>query len=191
MSYKKRIRDLEKQYNQVKQQIKQDRKRYNDADNAAADAIEANDILQSISQELQQQAHKQISLVVSKCLAAVFDEPYEFEIHFERKRNRTQANLVLSRDGVEIGNPMDATGGGVIDVASFAIRISALLLQQPPRRRLVVLDEPFKFLHPPERRPRIVKMLEMLSNDFDIQFIIVTGIDELRCGRVIDLGVRA
>lgn len=187
MSYKAIVDQLKTDYQRLQDQLKEDKRRYNQADENLADATEANDILQAVAQEIQTQAHYQISAVVSKCLAVVFEEPYKFEIEFDRKRNRTQANLILTRDGLSIGTPMDAAGGGVIDVAAFALRVSVLLLQRPAKRRLLVLDEPFKFVHPPERRPRIVTMLQMLSNDFGVQFLIVTGIDELRCGKVIEL----
>ena len=73
-------------------------------------------------------------------------------------------------------------------MASFALRVACLILSQPERRRLLILDEPFKFVHPPERRPRLVAMLEMLANEFGVQVIMITGIDELRCGAVLELG---
>lgn len=184
--YKTKVEALSQQYDQLKSQVKKDRQRFNTADESYLDAVEANDILQAVAQELQEQAHVQISTVVSRCLAAVFDEPYVFEIVFERKRNRTQANLTLSRDGLEIGNPMHAAGGGVIDVAAFALRLSALLLQKPARRRLLVLDEPFRFVST-EYRSRLPIMLELLSTEFDVQFVMITHMDELRCGSVIEL----
>lgn len=167
--------------------IKDLKRRYNEADEEYADSIEAADIIQAIGQDLQQQAHKQVSSVVSKCLACVFDDPYTFKITFERKRNRTHANLILERDGNTLTSPLNETSGGVLDVAAFALRIAALLLSKPSRRRLVFLDEPFKFVHPPEIRPRLVSMLEMLADDFDVQFVMVTGIEELRCGKVIEI----
>lgn len=190
MSLKKmttRIEQLRIRYEQAKRQVKQDRATYSKLDDSFADCVEAQDIIQALGQTLQEQAHKQISSVVSKCLAAVFEEPYEFLIEFERKRNRTSASLKLKRDGQVLDDVLDSAGGGVADVAAFALRISCLLLSKPSCRRLVVLDEPFKFLHPPERRPRAVAMLEMLSEDFGIQFLMVTGIDELICGHVVEL----
>ena len=145
------------------------------------------DILQVVAQSIQEHAHKQISQVVSRCLQCVFDEPYTFSMEFDRKRNKTAATLVLERDGLILTDPLNSAGGGVIDVAAFALRVACLILSKPKRRRLLVLDEPFKFVHPPERRPRLVSMLEMLADDFDVQIVMVTGIDELRCGTVLDI----
>lgn len=187
MSLQKKIDRLFDRYKTLTQLVAVDKKRYNEADELALDSAEAQEIIQAVAQTIQNQAHERIAHVVSKCLAAVFDEPYTFEIGFERKRGRTEAKLILSRDGLELGNPMDAAGGGVIDVAAFALRLSCLLLSKPARRRLLVLDEPFKFVHPPERRPLLVAMLELLADEFNVQFLIVTGIDELKCGKVIEL----
>lgn len=148
----------------------------------------AQEILQRATQAVQKNIHAQIAAIVSKCLQLVFEEPYSFRIDFELKRGRTEAKLILEREGLELTDPLNEAGGGVIDVAAFALRVAVLLLSRTKSRPLIVMDEPFKFVHPPERRPRIVAMIEMLADKFNIQFIMITGIDELRCGTVIDLG---
>lgn len=151
------------------------------------DATEAVSVVQMVAQGLQNEAHKRISAVVTKCLELVFDQPYTFTIEFTRKASRTHAELKLERDGVVLDDPVDMASGGVVDVASFALRVSCLLLKKPQRRRVVLMDEPFKFVHPPERRPLIVGMMEYLAEEFDVQFIFITGIDELKCGRIIEV----
>lgn len=148
-------------------------------------AVEAQKITQVVAETIQQEAHNQIAGVVSQCLSSVFDDPYEFKINFERARGKTEANLVFIRDGEEI-NPIDSSGGGVIDVAAFALRISCLMLTRPQRRRVVVLDEPFRFVSQ-EYRPRVRTMLIELSKDLNIQFIMITHIKELAIGKVIDI----
>ena len=148
-------------------------------------AEEAQQIVQAVAETVQEEAHERIAGVVSRCLAAVFDEPYEFHIRFERARGRTEAHLVFIREGMEI-NPIDASGGGVIDVAAFALRLSCLMLARPARRRILVLDEPFKFVSA-DRRGKVRIMLEGLAKDMGVQFIMVTHIPELQCGSIIEL----
>jgi len=148
-------------------------------------AEEAVSIAQVVAKTVQEDAHTRISGVVTRCLATVFDEPYEFHIRFERARGRTEARLVFVRDGQEI-DPLEASGGGVVDVAAFALRESCLMLSRPARRRAVLLDEPFKFVSA-DRRGRVRAMLEGLAADLGTQFIMITHIDELRCGKVIEL----
>jgi DNA repair exonuclease SbcCD ATPase subunit len=154
-----------------------------DADYYAAE--EAQQVIQAVAEHVQEAAHDRIAAVVSRCLAAVFDEPYEFRINFERTRGRTEARLVFVRGG-EAVSPLDSSGGGVVDVAAFALRTSCLMLSRPPARRVMVLDEPFRFVSA-GYRARVAAMLEGLATDLSIQFIMVTHIDELRCGEVVEV----
>lgn len=155
------------------------------AEDAAVDAEEAQKITQLVAQSVQQQAHDRIAGVVSRCLEAVFDEPYQFRILFEQKRGRTEARLVFEREGLAL-DPLAASGGGVVDVAAFALRLSCLLLARPPLRRVLLLDEPFKFVSE-QYRERVRLMLEKLAEDLDLQIIMVTHIEELKTGTIIDL----
>lgn len=149
-------------------------------------AQEAQEVLQHLAQAVQQQVHQRISEVVTSCLAAVFEGgSYEFRIVFERKRGRTEASLRFVRDGLEL-DPLTATGGGMVDVAAFALRVACLILHRPRLSRVIVLDEPFKFVSA-QYRQNIRVMLEKLSQDMDIQIIMVTHIEELEIGDVIEL----
>lgn len=151
-----------------------------------ADTQRAQEILQLIAQAVQQQAHERISEVVTSCLRAVFPEdPYEFEIRFERKRGKTEAILGFSRDGILV-DPLTASGGGVVDVAAFALRIACLVLHRPRLSRLVVLDEPFKFVSA-EYRPNIRAMLLHLSKEMNVQIVMVSHIDDLEAGKIIQM----
>jgi len=141
--------------------------------------------IQMLSKEIQSAAHSQIAGIVSRCLRAVFDEPYEFSIVFETKRNKTEAVLSFIRNGDSI-DPMTASGGGVVDVAAFALRVAALSLSEPRLRPLLILDEPFKFVSK-EYIVRVREMIESLEAEMCIQFIIISHIKDLRCGNVIDI----
>ena len=81
---------------------------------------------------------------------------------------------------------MTASGGGVVDVAAFALRLSCIVLHKPVLRRIILLDEPFKFVSE-QYRENIKTMLETLAKDFNVQFIMVTHIEELIIGNIIKL----
>jgi hypothetical protein len=155
------------------------------ATNEATAARAALVAAQGVATGIQQQAHQRIAGLVGRCLRVVFDDPYEFTITFEQKRGRTDAVLKFTRAGAAV-DPMAAAGGGVVDVAGFALRLAALMLALPPHRRLLVLDEPFKFVSA-EYRPRVRAMLEALSHELGIQIIFVTHITELRTGTVCEV----
>lgn len=148
-------------------------------------AQDAREILQHLAQSVQQYAHERISHVVSSCLSAVFDEPYEFRIQFERKRGRTEARLLFVRDGLEV-DPLTAAGGGMVDVAAFALRVSCLVLHRPRLSRVVILDEPFRFVSQ-EYQGNVRGMLEQLSREMKIQIIFITHNANLVTGKVIRL----
>ncbi len=153
-------------------------------------ATEAQGIVQHIAQALQQRAHRRISRVVSRCLAVVFDDPYEFRIDFERKRGKTEARLTFVRDGLVLSDPLNEVGGGVVDVASLALRLACLLLARPVRRRLVVLDEPFTCMRGKENRGRMRSLLLKLSEEMGFQFVLNVDGDaypEFALGKIVEL----
>lgn len=151
------------------------------------DLREAVKVAQEVAQEVQAKAHKRIAEVVSRSLSAVFGpEAPGFKIRFERKRGKTEAVLLLEQDGVEM-DPLSATGGGVVDVAGFALRLSCLMLSKPPLRKLMVLDEPFRHLSS-NYRPAVSELLETLAEELGVQIIQVTHSSELEVGKVIHIG---
>ena len=133
-------------------------------------------IVQGVAKEVQNRAGIKISEVVTRCLEAVFDESYVFKIQFEQKRNATEAKLLLFKDGQEI-DPADSVGGGVLDVASLALRVAALIFAVPHPRRLLILDEPFRFVSK-RYRQRVAELLQVLADEFDFQIIMVTHMEE-------------
>ena len=149
-------------------------------------AARAQEILQAAAEVTQTLAHARIASIVTRCLKSVFGaEAYEFRLTFAKKRGKTEAQIVLIRDGKEL-DPRDSVGGGVIDVVSFALRLMSLLLSLPPKRRLLVLDEPMKMLSK-EYTPAAKEMLEVLSEELGIQIIMVTHNVGLACGQIITL----
>lgn len=180
------IHELSFRINHLKESLTTEEKALKKAEKTLTRSQDAQEILQHLAQAIQQRAHDKISEVVSHCLSAVFGEDaYTFKIEFERKRGRTEAHLRFVRGDLDV-DPMTASGGGVIDVAAFALRIACLMLHRPRLSRVVVLDEPFKFLSV-EYRPQVREMLEQISKEMGLQVILVTHIDELATGKVIEL----
>ncbi len=157
------------------------------AEQTVADAELAQDIVQEISRAFQQRVHERIAGVVTTCLNAVFDEPYEFSIRFDSKRGKTEARMVFARDGVELDDPLNEIGGGVVDVVALALRLSCLLLSRPPLRRVVFLDEPFRFVRGEENKARTRRMMERLADDLGFQFVVNTDIRAFQIGKVVEL----
>jgi DNA repair exonuclease SbcCD ATPase subunit len=114
----------------------------------------------------------------------VFGKQYGFRIDFRRKRGRTEANLILLKDGYEIEDALNADSGGVVDVAAFALRLACIVLAKPSLERIIIMDEPFRNLDQ-QNRESVRMLLEELALDFKIQFIIVTHENAFQTGKVI------
>ena len=134
-------------------------------------------LIQAVAKETQAQLEYHISDIVTLALDTIFDKPYKFKVEFTTRRNKTECDLLFERNGKYI-KPMGGAGGGVIDTASFALRIALWTLKTPKSRSTIILDEPFKHLHK-SLLPRACDLLQELRNKLNLQFIIVTHLDEL------------
>jgi DNA repair exonuclease SbcCD ATPase subunit len=181
----RQIESLKAEYKAARKAVTRTKRDLINAEDELGSWREARKIIQTAAQQVQQQAHEKIAGVVSTCLSLVFDEPYTFKIDFKQSRGGTQALLLLERNGYEISG-LDGVGGGIIDVVSFALRLSSIMLVKPAARKICVLDEPFKHLSK-EYRPNIRELLSKLSQEMGIQFIMVTHDPTFMIGKVIEL----
>jgi DNA repair exonuclease SbcCD ATPase subunit len=143
----------------------------------ALDGIERlNAILQQVAQQTQLNFEQHISTLVTTSLAAVFEDPYNFKVAFEMKRDKTECQLLFERDG-EAFKPMDSSGGGPIDISSIALRLSAWSIKKT--RPVILLDEPCKFVSR-DRLPYVLDMIRLLNEKLGIQIVMVTHIPEFK-----------
>jgi len=134
--------------------------------------------LQTIAQETQEQLKIHVEDIVQLALDTCFPDKYQFIISFEVSRGVTTA--VMSFLDIESGksiSPMDASGGGVVDLASFALRIAAWTLEGRTDN-VIILDEPMKFLSR-DLILQAAKVMKTLSEKLNLQFIMSTHIPEL------------
>ena len=139
---------------------------------------EANEIMKEVALKTQEQLEYHVSDITSLALESVFEnEAYNLVVRFIQRRNKTECDLLFERDEEEI-DPLNASGGGAVDVAAFALRIAMWSMESPKSRNVIILDEPFRFLSK-DRQDRASQMLKELSEKLGIQFIIVTHEDTL------------
>ena len=160
-NYIEQLGDEERKLRQSKQQLKR--------------ATEALQLIQKAAQETQQQLEYHISNIVTLALTTVFDESYGFIARFVIRRNSTECDLLLTKDGQEM-SPMDAVGGGVIDIISFALRIAYWSMK--PNRPVFILDEPFRFLSV-DLQERASEMIKTISNELGLQIIMVSHLPNI------------
>lgn len=134
--------------------------------------------LQKVAQETQEHLKFQVEDVVNLALETCFPGEYNFQILFNVSRGKTDAELVFfdQKTNRQI-DPMNASGGGVVDLTCFALRIACYALEQGTDN-VIVLDEPFRFLSR-DLQSRAGEILKTLSDKMHLQIILVTHIGEL------------
>lgn len=139
------------------------------------DRIKVRTILQQVAQDIQSSFKVRLSEIVTLALCTIFDETYIFNIDFVQKRNKTETEIYIMKGDVRL-SPLDSMGGGVLQVISFALRLSLFLLKTPRLRNTIILDEPFSFLSK-DHQEKAGELLLTLSKKLGIQFIVVTHSD--------------
>ena len=171
--------DLSKKYNQLLGERNTYRKGLDDSEETIHELEEiqktserAVKVIQTVAEQTQAQLQYKISELVTLALSAVFDDPYEFKAEFVQRRNKTECDLWFVRRGNKV-KPINASGGGAVDVAAFALRLSLWTMQKPRTRALMILDEPFKNISA-DLQYKASAMLRELSEKLGMQFLIVT-----------------
>jgi DNA repair exonuclease SbcCD ATPase subunit len=133
---------------------------------------QAREVMREVAMITQSQLQYHISDITSLALNAVFPDPYELKVDFVKRRNKTECDIVFVRNEKEI-DPMEASGVGAIDIASFVLRIASWSMSIPHSRNVIILDEPFRFLSKDYQEQASI-MLKEVSQKLGIQMIIVT-----------------
>lgn len=135
----------------------------------------ATTIVQTVAKATQEELEYHISELVSLGMDTVFPrDPYKLNVDFVLRRNKTETDLTFSRkDSKEKVDPLSASGGGTVDVASFALRLSLWSINAKKSRPVFILDEPFKHIKGREANEAVLKLLGEISKKLGIQIIMV------------------
>lgn len=147
-----------------------------DIQKSQADHVLAKEIILSVSASMRLQIKGLLEHLVTTAIHAIFDDSINFVVDVNEEKSEVNFSLLKGGQPHPI---IDFVGEGLVDVISFALRVSILLLSRRPR--LLILDEPFRFLNK-QRHAAAGELLARLSQDLGIQFIIVTHSDELMEG---------
>lgn len=134
---------------------------------------EARSILQLVARRTQEQLAIHLGGVTTLAMGGVFpDEPYSLRCEFVVRRGRTECDLSFQR-GEHAFDPLSESGGGAVDVASFALRVALWSLAKT--RPVLLLDEPFRFLHGDRQLERASQLLQEVSHRMGLQLIVTTA----------------
>lgn len=136
---------------------------------------EVSRVFHAASEAARELARQKVERTVTDALRAVFGPGISFEVEVTERRGRPEADFYVVSDfgGASVRTPvLDARGGGVVDVASTALRVLAAAAVSPPQAPLV-LDEPGKHLSEGYSRA-LGEMIKAVARETGRQFLIVT-----------------
>ena len=177
---KQTLNEKRGQQKQILSNIKSFEKKETELQKQITTSKEVQAIIIAVSKATQEELSYRITEPVSLALAAVYDDPYKMSAQFEvAERGVTECKLGFERKGNTI-NPKEASGGGPIDIASYALRLGSWSLSKLRTRPIFILDEPFKWISR-IKMPLAADMLKETSNKLGIQIIMISHIPELIC----------
>lgn len=110
--------------------------------------------------------------VLTLALRTVFDQSYAFKIECSSRWNQPTADFRVISDGLdEPVDPLDAKGGGVVDVISVGLKFALLNILNVDGP--MIQDEPMKHLNA-ERAPTAGDFLSLISKGNKRQIIMAT-----------------
>lgn len=167
------------QANIIRQNIKEKTDENAELTKSLHDHEQALEIIKEVGKKTQEKLQYHISEITSLALEAVFDDSaYKLEVRFVERRDKMECDLVFVNNKGQEMDPLESTGGGAVDVASFALRIASWSLTNPKTRNVIILDEPLRFLDK-QKQEKASLMIKEISKKLNLQFIIVTHEDKL------------
>ena len=173
----RRFHYLMGQRDSARDRVRELKSRLGELDNRGLLIGKAQALVQEVAQETQEELRYKLADLVTLALQSVFPEPYRFVVRFTQKRGRTEAEMLVEREGMEI-DPYEASGGGVVDVIAFALRLCLWRLKAKRTRATMILDEPFRFVSR-DLQEGVGKMVAKISRELELQLIIVSHEEEL------------
>lgn len=173
--YRHKLDDLKAEYRLLTKQLGEEQARLGGLKTDAGEWDKARALIQEAALRTQETLKVRLSAIVTTALRAVFQEKdISFRVTFDSKRGKTECTLEVG-EGDLFNNPLDAHGGGVVDVVSLALRASFWSIDQT--RPVLILDEPMKFLSP-DLRPLAADMIRMISARLGLQIVMVSHLQE-------------
>lgn len=135
-------------------------------------------IINEVAQNTQRKLEFCLSELVTLALSSTFPEKgYKFKVIFEKKREKTEVSFNFEDRNGELIDPMDDSGGGVIDITSFALRLALYAIMPNKPDNVFILDEPFKHLRGAINQERTSEMIKMISQKLGVQIIMISDVN--------------
>lgn len=110
-------------------------------------AQKAIELLTMVQVVVREGARQSFENIITTALNHIIGEDYKFVMAFGRRGNQQEVDFNVQSNSLKLPlDPMDTSGGGVIDIVAFALRVATLELHRPRIDGPILLDETFKHL---------------------------------------------
>lgn len=143
---------------------------------AVAAAQAAHVFLTQWAAEVREQAREALERLGTRALAAVFGPRWSLALHVDVSHQRPEVQIAVITEtpaGRVAADPLEAHGGGVVDVVATALRLGMIFLHAPPLPGPIFLDEPGKHLSA-EYQPAFGRLLADLARETGVPVVCVT-----------------
>lgn len=176
--YRKILNDKISQRKLLKKQYKERNSLLLDEKKRLTLLMKAQEVIQEVARQTQTEIKIHVTDIVNLALGSIpFEErPDYFDVDFVIRRNQTECDLFYMQNGNRM-NPLTSSGGGLLDITSFALQIACWSLQFKNKNNTIILDEPFKNINDPEKKLNLMEftceMVRKIADKLNIQFIII------------------
>ena len=175
----RRVAEFEGQARLLEQQLAAARSREEAAGEEVALHDQALAAFDQLVERWRVRTEERVSSLITHGLAAVFsDDSISVSVETTTKRDTAHMRFLLRQGGIELGNLIDGTGGSIVSVFSFLFRVVVTMHEQPPLRRVMLMDETFRMIAP-DHMPALGSLLRELSDRLGFQFVLVSHEQEL------------
>jgi len=109
--------------------------------------LKATELLTVAQEAVRQGIKKSFEDIITFALQFILGSDYAFDMEFGRRGNLQEVDFkVRNMNLKEPADPIETSGGGVVDIMSLALRVAILELHKPRIDGPLVLDESFKHL---------------------------------------------
>jgi len=127
----------------------------------------------------QQEVKLFVEEIVTLALASVYGQDYSFEMVYDIKRGRSEVQFYVKKNGCQL-DPKSEVGGGVMDVASFGLRLALWAISRPRPTPVFLYDEPTRFVSK-DLSEQVADMIREVAKSLEVQVIMISH-DEVLIG---------
>jgi len=170
--------DVIAQFNFIKNKVSKNSTTIADLESKIIKTSKSINFLNNFVEYTRSQIKGKIEDIVNSALKCVFiDKSLLFKIVPNITKRGVNYDMYIDTNG-NLTPLLDCKGGGVLDIITLSIRIAFLRMFSSHLRQTLILDEPFKNLDADRISPAC-EWLRLISKEFEIQFIMVSHIQEL------------